>query len=450
MIDQVLDSMDLERERGITIKAQAVRVLYPADDGVTYTLDLIDTPGHVDFTYEVSRSLAACEGVLLLVDAAQGVEAQTVANALLAMNADLDHHPGDQQDRPAGRRPRARSPRDRGGARHPRRGRRAHERQDGRGRARRARGDREARSRRRVGDPDAPLAALIFDSYFDPYRGVVALIRVIDGAISQAATGSGSWPRASPPRSRRSACAGRSSCRWTRSASGEVGLPDHRPEGPGPGQGGRHRHARPARRDRAAARLSRRQADGVHGPLPDRRRPVPRPARRAREADAQRPGARLRARVQPRPRLRLPLRLPRPAAHGDHQGAPRARVRPGPARHGALASSTACTKTNGEVVPVHSPQDMPDIGVDRADRGAVPEGDRSRAAGVRRRGHGPRDGAARRLRGHAVPLGHHRGDALRDAAVRADHGLLRPAQEPDARLRVAGLRVHRLPARASS
>jgi GTP-binding protein LepA len=182
MMEQVLDSMDIERERGITIKAQAVRVLYEAADGVTYTLNLIDTPGHVDFTYEVSRSLQACEGVLLIVDAAQGVEAQTVANALLAMNAGLEIIPViNKIDLPAAEPERVR-----------------HEIEEGLAipadeailtSAKTGEGVADAleavveRIAPPQGDAAAPLKALIFDSYFDPYRGVVALIRVVDGSI---------------------------------------------------------------------------------------------------------------------------------------------------------------------------------------------------------------------------------------------------------------------------
>jgi GTP-binding protein LepA len=184
MVEQVLDSMDIERERGITIKAQAVRVLYTADDGVEYTLNLIDTPGHVDFTYEVSRSLQACEGALLVVDATQGVEAQTVANALMAMNAHLEIIPLiNKIDLPSADVERAR-----------------HEIEEAlaipAGEAVLASGKtgigvRDALEAviklvpHPIGDPAAPLKALIFDSFFDAYRGVVALIRVVDGRIAK-------------------------------------------------------------------------------------------------------------------------------------------------------------------------------------------------------------------------------------------------------------------------
>ncbi|MDP2181423.1 MAG: translation elongation factor 4 [Actinomycetota bacterium] len=184
MKEQVLDSMDIERERGITIKSQAVRVLFESSDGVTYQLNLIDTPGHVDFTYEVSRSLQACEGALLVVDAAQGVEAQTVANAQLAMNAHLEVIPLiNKIDLPA-------SDPDR--VRHEIEEVLAVPAQDAiLASGKTGEGVREALEAvvRRVpppkGDPDAPLKALIFDSYFDAYRGVVALIRIIDGSVSK-------------------------------------------------------------------------------------------------------------------------------------------------------------------------------------------------------------------------------------------------------------------------
>ena len=333
---QYLDRMDIERERGITIKSQAVRLPWTRDrTGKTVhpEPDRHPRPRRLHLRGE-PRSLAACEGAVLLVDAAQGIEAQTLANLYLALENDLHDHPGAQQDRPAGRAARASTPpssRNLIGC--ARRGLSSGVGQDRGRRGGVARRDRHRSCRRRSVTPTAPARAMIFDSVYDTYRGVVTYVRVIDGHLS--------------PRERilmlstgathellEIGVIAPSRCR-ARAGRGRGRLPHHRGEGRPAVTGRRHRDQLRQAGQGGARRLQGPDADGLLRPVPAGRLGLPGAARGPRQAPAQRRRARLRAGDLGGAGLRLPLRVPRPAAPGDRPGAARARVRPRPDLHRA-------------------------------------------------------------------------------------------------------------------
>ena len=263
MEDQILDNMDIERERGITIKARAVTMNYTAKDGKVYEFNLIDTPGHVDFAYEVSRSLAACEGAILVVDATQGVEAQTLANTYMALEHDLELVPIlNKIDLPSA---------------HP--DEVAQEVEDVIGlpcmdapRVSAKTGLNIDQVLERVvsdipaptGDPDAPLKALIFDSIYDSYKGVIVYIRVFEGTVKPGDT------------------------IRLMATGAQFTLPDRQHQDRAGHPRRRHRHPGQRSHPRGSARLPSGQAHGLLRHLPRRRRKVPRFEGRAGKAAAQR------------------------------------------------------------------------------------------------------------------------------------------------------------------
>ena len=320
MTDQVLDDMDIEKERGITIKARAVTMRYKADDGKTYELNLIDTPGHVDFQYEVSRSLAACEGAVLVVDASQGVEAQTLANCYLALDHNLEVVPIlNKIDLPSADPDAV-----------------AKEVEDVIGlpcmeaprvSAKLGIGVKDVLEcvvkdiPAPSGDADKPLKALIFDSIYDSYKGVIVYVRIFEGTVKPGDTIRLMSTGAEFQLVEVGHMGATSLTPCDHLEAGEVGyltasiktvrdtrVGDTVTLGLQPHGGG-------------AARFPHRDAHGVLWHLSGGRRRLPRPEGRPGKTAAQRRFFELRAGNQRRPGLWLPLRLSGPAPHGDHHRA---------------------------------------------------------------------------------------------------------------------------------
>ena len=393
MEEQVLDSMDLERERGITIKAQTAALQYKARDGNIYNLNLIDTPGHVDFSYEVSRSLAACEGAVLVVDASQGVEAQTVANCYTAIEQGVEVVPVlNKIDLPSA---------DPEGA------------------------IREIEDVIGIDAKDAlRVSAKTGEGVQDILEAVIARIPPPKGDPDGAAQGADhrflvrqlcrrghagaddGWDPVSEGQDPAHVSRHDTPVRAGRRVHAEVagapaagrgrgGFRHFRHQGTGGGQGGRHHHPGGASGSSAAARLQGDQAAGVRRPVSGRSQPVRRAARRAEQAEAQRRLAAIRAGSVAGARLRLPLRLPRPAAHGHRAGAARARVRPESDHHRADGGVRGADARRHAAAGGEPGQDARSF-QDRGDTRAHHHHHHFRAAGTRRRDHDPVHAEARR------------------------------------------------------
>ena len=439
---QLLDSMELERERGITIKAQAVRVSYRAGDGETYHLHLIDTPGHVDFSYEVSRSLAACEGALLVVDAAQGVEAQTVANTYAAVEAGLELIPVlNKVDLPSAEPERV-----------------AAEITDLVGgdpdevlriSAKTGEGVEEvleaivARIPPPRGDPEAPPRALIFDSEFDPYRGVVAYVRLVDGAFRKG-------ERITAMQA------------GTEAEIDEIGffVPQMRPaQGMGAGEVGYViTGIKDVARLRVGDTLTRRQRPAAE-PLPGYREVKPMvfcglfPIDTDRYEDLRDALDRLALNdaalsYEPETSQALGFGFRCGFLGLLHMDIVRERLE---REYGLeLLATTPNVRyevvlRGGERVEVRSPAEMPDPAAIEQVLEPYIRATRDRAGRLRGSGDGALPGPARHPRRHALPVAGAGAAPLRPAAGRDRARLLRPAEVEDRRLRVARLRADRQP-----